>query len=165
MKSFRRICCFCFLLPHFIVPSDAIDTLALNETLADGKTIISSGGTFELGFYSPDTSSKNRYLGIWYKQVSPVVVVWIANRDVPVNGTNGLLKVTDQAKLTIFNGEGTTIWSTNSTRLVQKPVAQLLDSGNLVVKDAADANPENYLWQSFDHPTDTIIYCLGLCFL
>ncbi|XP_027151637.1 G-type lectin S-receptor-like serine/threonine-protein kinase At4g27290 [Coffea eugenioides] len=157
MKSFHRICCFCFLLPHFIVLSDATDTLALNETLADGKTIISSGGTFELGFYSPDSSSNNRYVGIWYKQVSPVVVVWIANRDVPVNGTNGLLKVTDQSKLTIFNGEGTAIWSTNSTRLVQKPVAQLLDSGNLVVKDAADANPANYLWQSFDHPTDTLL--------
>ena len=40
---------------------------------------------------------------------------------------------------------------------MQKPVAQLLDSGNLVVKDAADANPANYLWQSFDHPTDTLL--------
>ncbi|XP_019229501.1 PREDICTED: G-type lectin S-receptor-like serine/threonine-protein kinase At4g27290 isoform X2 [Nicotiana attenuata] len=37
---------------------------------------------------------------------------------------------------------------------VQNPVAQLLDSGNLVVKEAGGGN---FLWQSFDHPTDTLL--------
>ncbi|KAJ8537839.1 hypothetical protein K7X08_014379 [Anisodus acutangulus] len=35
--------------------------------------------------------------------------------------------------------------------------AMLLDSGNLVVKDANDDNPENFLWQSFSFPTDTFL--------
>lgn len=39
----------------------------------------------------------------------------------------------------------------------QNPVAVLLDSGNLVVKDANDDNPENFLWQSFNFPTDTLL--------
>nr|GMC54414.1 G-type lectin S-receptor-like serine/threonine-protein kinase At4g27290 [Ipomoea batatas] len=34
---------------------------------------------------------------------------------------------------------------------------QLLDSGNLVVRDAGDENPENFFWQSFDYPTDTYL--------
>nr|XP_027095571.1 G-type lectin S-receptor-like serine/threonine-protein kinase At4g27290 [Coffea arabica] len=156
MKSLHKFCCFCFLLPPFIL-SDATDTITVNEPLADGKTIISSGGTFELGFFSPDVNSRSRYLGIWYKKVAKSAVVWIANRDVAMNDTDGLLKMTDQAKLTLVKSRDTAIWSTNATRLVRNPVAQLLDSGNLVVKDAADDNPENYLWQSYDYPTDTIL--------
>ncbi|MBA0705546.1 hypothetical protein Golax_017733, partial [Gossypium laxum] len=33
----------------------------------------------------------------------------------------------------------------------------LLDSGNLVVRDGKDSKPENYLWQSFDYPSDTML--------
>lgn len=156
MKSLHIFFCSCFLSSLFIV-SDASDTITTNQTLADGQTIISSGGTFELGFFSPYDNSKNRHLGIWYKKVSQMTVVWFANRDAPLNDTNGLLKMTEEAKLTLVNSESTSIWSTNATRLIKNPVAQLLDSGNLVVKDAADDNPENYLWQSYDHPTDTIL--------
>lgn len=44
------------------------------------------------------------------------------------------------------------IWSTNSTRsAVGNPVVQLLESGNLVLKD----DSASYIWQSFDYPTDT----------
>ena len=37
---------------------------------------------------------------------------------------------------------------------MKKPIAQLLDSGNLVVRDDSI---EDYLWQSFDYPTDTAL--------
>ena len=36
-------------------------------------------------------------------------------------------------------------------------VAQLLDSGNFVVRKENDPTPESYLWQSFDYPTDTLL--------
>ncbi|WMV59144.1 hypothetical protein MTR67_052529, partial [Solanum verrucosum] len=49
------------------------------------------------------------------------------------------------------------IWSSDSTRHGQNQVAQLLDSGNLVVRDAAEDKPQNYLWQSFDNPGDTTL--------
>uniref|UniRef100_A0A2N9EM72 Bulb-type lectin domain-containing protein n=1 Tax=Fagus sylvatica TaxID=28930 RepID=A0A2N9EM72_FAGSY len=35
------------------------------------------------------------------------------------------------------------------------PVAQLLESGNFVVREKANTNPESYIWQSFDFPSDT----------
>ncbi|KAM6576152.1 hypothetical protein CsatB_027989 [Cannabis sativa] len=38
-----------------------------------------------------------------------------------------------------------------------KPLVQLLENGNLVMRDENDENTENYLWESFDHPTDTIM--------
>ncbi|KAF9666863.1 hypothetical protein SADUNF_Sadunf16G0273000 [Salix dunnii] len=34
----------------------------------------------------------------------------------------------------------------------QNPVAQLLDSGNLVVREAGDTNEDDYLWESFGYP-------------
>ncbi|WMV33259.1 hypothetical protein MTR67_026644 [Solanum verrucosum] len=49
------------------------------------------------------------------------------------------------------------IWSSDSTRHGQNQVAQLLDSGNLVVRDAAEDKPQNYLWQSFDNPGETTL--------
>ncbi|KAA8547444.1 hypothetical protein F0562_003692 [Nyssa sinensis] len=41
-------------------------------------------------------------------------------------------------------------------------VAQLLDSGNLMVRDANDDNPKNFMWQSFDYPSDTILLGMKL---
>ncbi|CAN4079369.1 unnamed protein product [Withania somnifera] len=46
------------------------------------------------------------------------------------------------------------MWSSNATRRVKNPIAQLLDSGNLVVRDATE---NYYLWQSFDYLSDTLL--------
>ncbi|RVW37239.1 G-type lectin S-receptor-like serine/threonine-protein kinase [Vitis vinifera] len=35
--------------------------------------------------------------------------------------------------------------------------AQLLDSGNLIMRNGNDSDPENSLWQSFDYPCDTLL--------
>ncbi|KAL8506047.1 hypothetical protein ACS0TY_017054 [Phlomoides rotata] len=119
--------------------------------------LVSSGGIFELGFFSPENSNY-RYVGIWYKKIPVRTVVWIANRDNPLKDASGVLKVEETGILALLNATGgAMIWSTNASTTVQTPVAQLLDSGNLVVKDANDDNPENFLWQSFDHPTDTLL--------
>ncbi|RVW68937.1 G-type lectin S-receptor-like serine/threonine-protein kinase SD1-1 [Vitis vinifera] len=48
----------------------------------DPSVKISSGQSFELGFFSPG-KSENRCLGIWYKS-TPETVVWVANRDDPI---------------------------------------------------------------------------------
>ncbi|XP_006356822.1 G-type lectin S-receptor-like serine/threonine-protein kinase At4g27290 isoform X1 [Solanum tuberosum] len=137
--------------------STTTDLISTNQFIIDGETIISSGGTFELGFFTP-SGSINRYIGIWYKQILPHVqtVVWVANRENPLNNTSSVvLKVSRPGILSLLNDKNETIWSTNTSRSVQNPVAVLLDSGNLVVKEANDNSPEDFLWQSFHFPTDT----------
>nr|GMD96446.1 G-type lectin S-receptor-like serine/threonine-protein kinase At4g27290 [Ipomoea batatas] len=137
--------------------SFARDTISSTQFLKDGDTIVSSGGIFEMGFFSP-ANSQNRYVGIWYKQIPYCTVVWVANRDTPITNTSSVvLKITNPAGwLALVDGnDNANIWHTSASRLVPNPVAKLLDSGNLVVIDANDDNPENFLWQSFDHPTDT----------
>nr|XP_016454780.1 PREDICTED: G-type lectin S-receptor-like serine/threonine-protein kinase At4g27290 [Nicotiana tabacum] len=110
-----------------------------------------------MGFFSPSGSSK-RYIGIWYKQILPHMqtVVWVANREKPLTNTSSVvLKVTKPGILALLNDRNETIWSTNTSQSVQNPVAQLLGSGNLVVRDANDGIPDHFLWQSFSFPTDT----------
>ncbi|KAL7123319.1 hypothetical protein ACP275_01G099100 [Erythranthe tilingii] len=134
--------------------SDAVDVINSTHVITDGDTLISSGGSFELGFFSP-VDSKNRYVGIWFKNISAFTVVWVANRNNPLTNSSGAsLIVTQPGILALVNGSDTIIWSTNSSRVARNPFVKLLDSGNLVVKEG---NDDDYLWQSFDYPTDTIL--------
>ncbi|KAL2476169.1 G-type lectin S-receptor-like serine/threonine-protein kinase [Abeliophyllum distichum] len=137
--------------------SNATDTITTTKILRDGETMVSSDGSFELGFFSPE-NSKNRYVGMWYKKITVATVVWVANREVPLTNKSGVLKVVDPGLLVLLNDtNGGIIWSSNTSRHVKTPVAKLLDSGNLVVKDANDDDPGNFLWESFNYPTDTLL--------
>ncbi|KAL8064484.1 hypothetical protein ABFX02_01G094200 [Erythranthe guttata] len=137
--------------------SDAVDVINSTHVITDGgDTLISSGGTFELGFFSPG-SSKNRYVGIWFKNISAFTVVWVANRNNPLtNSSTASLIVTQPGILALVNGSNKIIWSTNTSRVARNAFVKLLDSGNLVVKEGND-NDDDYLWQSFDYPTNTIL--------
>ncbi|KAL3503320.1 hypothetical protein ACH5RR_037769, partial [Cinchona calisaya] len=132
------------------------DTLTATQFIKDGETIISAGGSFELGFFSPSLST-NRYVGIWYKKISIPTVVWVANREVPLTSTSGVLEVIKPGLLVLRNDTNNTIWSSNSSTSVPNPVLQLLETGNLVVKDGNQEDPEMFQWQSFDYPTDTFL--------
>ncbi|KAF3643960.1 G-type lectin S-receptor-like serine/threonine-protein kinase [Capsicum annuum] len=149
-----------FLLSFYsFIPkiSSTTNVITTSQFITDGETVVSSGGNFEMGFFSPNGTT-NRYIGIWYKKILAHVqtIVWVANRDKPLTNTSSVvLKVTRPGILALLNDKNESIWSTNTSRSVQNPVAMLLDSGNLVVKGANDGNAENFLWQSFDFPTDT----------
>ncbi|KAK9057005.1 hypothetical protein SSX86_024371 [Deinandra increscens subsp. villosa] len=128
-----------------------LDTISDSSFLTDGDTLVSATGIFELGFFQPG-SAENRYLGMWYKQISVRTVVWVANRNDPLPGASPLvLKITDEGLLGIFDNISM-IWSSNTTTS-GNATARLRDNGNLVVID----KNENVLWQSFDYPTDTLL--------
>ncbi|KAL7175487.1 hypothetical protein ACSBR2_029146 [Camellia fascicularis] len=138
-----------------LIISKAVDTITKTQSIAGNNTIVSSGGSFEMGFFRPG-NSRNQYLGIWYKKISlkSKTVVWVANREIPLINSSGVLTIINPGILALVNGTGTVIWSVNVTESTQNPIAQLMDTGNLVVKDANDKS-ENFLWQSFDYPCDT----------
>ncbi|KAK1421238.1 hypothetical protein QVD17_23423 [Tagetes erecta] len=138
------------LLISLLIPCSAVDTIAPNQGIKDGgDTIVSAAENFKLGFFSPG-SSKSRYIGIWYNKISPFTVVWVANRETPLNDTSGELRVS-QGGLQLLNRNNTVIWATNSSGSVSL-VAQLLDTGNLVLRDHGIS-----IWQSFDYPGDTLL--------
>ncbi|XP_077220341.1 receptor-like serine/threonine-protein kinase SD1-8 [Tasmannia lanceolata] len=146
---------FLTLLFSLLKVSISNDIITLTQSISDNQTLISAGETFQLGFFSPG-SPRNRYLGLWYKKDSTQTVVWVANRENPIVNSSAVFKIGDQGNLVILDGTESVIWSANHTT-ANNPVVQLLDTGNLVLREEGDDNPQNFLWQSFDYPSDTLL--------
>ncbi|XP_031398550.1 G-type lectin S-receptor-like serine/threonine-protein kinase At1g11330 [Punica granatum] len=129
------------------------DSISRTEFIRDLESIISNGGTFKLGFFSPPNSSE-RYVGIWYNDVPSSPVIWVANQNRSINDSSGILKLSDDGNLVVQNGQNETLWSSDvSTAGVNSTSAQILDSGNLVLRGAQ----LNTLWQSFEIPSDSFL--------
>ncbi|KAH6778380.1 hypothetical protein C2S51_009692 [Perilla frutescens var. frutescens] len=142
--------------------SGQTDIINADQTIRDGETLVSSFGKFALGFFSP-RNSNNRYVGMWFNNITEITIVWVANRESPITDNAGVLKLIHPGILILLNGTNGTVWASNATATApQNPVAQLLDTGNLVVRDGGDDSPENFLWQSFEHPTDTYLPGMNL---
>ncbi|KAK8985738.1 hypothetical protein V6N11_068977 [Hibiscus sabdariffa] len=139
--------------------SFAADMIAPGQSISDGETLVSSSQRFELGFFSP-RNSKNRFLGIWFWNTTRTVV-WVANRNRPIADENGVLTIDRDGNLILVDRTNTSVWSSNVSRKAEGLVAQLLDSGNFVVKDNRmmqhQESDEAYLWQSFDYLSDTLL--------
>ncbi|KAK1391216.1 Receptor-like serine/threonine-protein kinase [Heracleum sosnowskyi] len=145
----------CSCLLSIITFSSAADSIAAAQTLSDGQTIVSARGEFEMGFFSTKGNPKNRFFGVWYKKISNGTIIWVANRESPISNTSGVVKVSSRGIVVSINQSTDSIWTSNSSRSVKNPVAQLLDTGNLVFRDANEQ--QNFAWQSFDHPVDNFL--------
>ncbi|XP_056159712.1 G-type lectin S-receptor-like serine/threonine-protein kinase RKS1 [Syzygium oleosum] len=89
-------------------------------------------------------------------------VVWVANRENPVNDTSGVVAFDHYGNLVIReNNRSFPILSVNvsSMTLNNSTTAQLLDSGNLVLNHGLS---KVVIWQSFDYPTDTFLPSMKL---
>uniref|UniRef100_A0ACD5VNQ7 Uncharacterized protein n=1 Tax=Avena sativa TaxID=4498 RepID=A0ACD5VNQ7_AVESA len=138
------------------------DTVSAGRPLSGGDArLVSNNGKFSLGFFQARAGS-DWYLGIWFSAVPDLTTVWVANAANPVMdgaASPDLAISADGGDLTVFNrADGTITWSTNysSEGRTTNATAVILNSGNLVLLDSSDQQPR-ILWQSFDHPTDTLI--------
>ncbi|KQJ91370.1 hypothetical protein BRADI_4g37220v3 [Brachypodium distachyon] len=150
------VVCFFFLSPRPC--AGAGDELVAGELLAPGKPLVSDGGAFALGFFSPSISTPDRqYLGIWYNSIPVNTVVWVANRETPItNGTSAprLALDNDSSNLVLSDADGRAVWTTGmASGSPPAALAVLTNAGNLVLRSANGTA----LWQSFDHPADTFL--------
>ncbi|KAI9123748.1 hypothetical protein K1719_005048 [Acacia pycnantha] len=157
MKLVNNIVLICLIsFSYYYLFCAASDAIIVGKPISDGEHLISKGKKFVLGFFSPSKSS-SRYVGIWYYNLSNQTVVWIANRDNPINDTSGVLSLITDGNLILHrNNSNFPIWSTNVSVTVSSTtvMAQLSDVGNLVL---IQNNSKAMFWQSFDHPTDTFL--------
>jgi len=138
--------CFCR------VDCYARDTLKQGDWITDnGTALVSSGGTFKLGFF---TSNHKRFVGIWYKQ-DQQTVVWVSNRDSPVVNATGTFGIADDGNFKISDTTGKEYWSTDKSSSTNRTL-KLMDSGNLVLSDDDDQLATS-LWESFRRPTHTFL--------
>ncbi|KAL7243992.1 hypothetical protein ACSBR1_016253 [Camellia fascicularis] len=143
-----------YYLSAFVLADDMLNQY---QQINGSGALVSARGDFKLGFFNT-SNSRSRYLGIWYNNIPVQTIVWVANRDRPLNDSSGGLKIGDDGNLILLDSGGIVAWSTGIQNISSKPtVAQLLDSGNLVLRSENGGSTESYIWQSFDHPSDTLI--------
>ncbi|XP_047149364.1 receptor-like serine/threonine-protein kinase SD1-8 [Vigna umbellata] len=157
LLTFFLLCFFTSFFTLFPTLSISTDTLTKSQSLQTNQTLLSPSAIFEFGFFSYTNSTW--YLAIWYKTIhhTDKTVVWVANRDTPLQNSNAFLKIDDKGNLIIVNQSQKPVWSSNHTTPIINPVLQLLDSGNLVLREENENDPTRFLWQSFDYPTDTLL--------
>ncbi|EEE68148.1 hypothetical protein OsJ_26255 [Oryza sativa Japonica Group] len=144
--------------------------LVPGKPISPGSTIISDDGTFALGFFSPSNPKKHYYVGIWYNNIPKFTVVWVANRAAPITvPSSAVFTLTRSSNLTLSDGNGHVLWTTmaKSRISISSPrntknistEAMLDNTGNLILRSLAD---NAIIWQSFDHPTDTLLPGMNL---
>lgn len=143
-----------FLLIFFLFHFHRSSSLPLSVENPEDDVIVSSPkGTFTAGF-SP--VGENAYcFAIWFStQATTKTVVWMANRDQPVNGKRSTLSLLKTGNLVLTDAGQFDVWSTNT--LSSKTLElHLFDTGNLVLRE--QSNQSAVLWQSFGFPTDTLL--------
>ncbi|XP_022893868.1 G-type lectin S-receptor-like serine/threonine-protein kinase At2g19130 [Olea europaea var. sylvestris] len=115
--------CFSINIHH----SQGADSVTANQPLSGSQTIVSSGNIFELGFFTRGTSS-SYYIGIWYKNVTPMTIVWVGNRETPISDMNSVeFKILD-GNLMLMDESQISIWSTNVNLTTSNSLVATLDT-------------------------------------
>ncbi|KAJ0243240.1 PAN/Apple domain-containing protein [Hirschfeldia incana] len=162
--SFRHILFLSFFLLKYGYSGDILRRGDRWVTTVKGGTLVSSRGTFEAGFFR-FPGKESWFIGIWYKNLGERTYVWVGNRKEPLHSSNGTLEIDDDDQLVIrdrYSNAAVVVSTTRSERRESNSssttaVAQLLENGNLVLKDPNNDNPEDFFWESFSEPTDTIL--------
>ncbi|GJX87997.1 G-type lectin S-receptor-like serine/threonine-protein kinase [Tanacetum coccineum] len=164
--------CFWLFAAIYIYTSNAssITSIATSKShtsishLPEGETLVSPNQRFELGFFCPSNPCKDvKFVGIWYKNISPLTIVWVANRRRPIQRpSSGVhILVNDSGVLSIQDSSKRIIWRIllkgYAPTTSRKPFMQLLNSGNFVVQDCDNSSCGEYIWESFNHPGDTLL--------
>jgi hypothetical protein len=141
------------LFYFFLKFCSATDTITAAQFITDPESVVSNGGDFKLGFFSP-ANSTDRYVGIWYAQISVPTVIWVANRDKPLKNSSGILTISEDGNLVVLDGQKKVLWSSYLSSSVVNSSAKLLDSGNLILQVNT---ARTIIWESFQHPSDTFL--------
>ncbi|KAH7523673.1 hypothetical protein FEM48_Zijuj06G0036800 [Ziziphus jujuba var. spinosa] len=129
------------------------DTLRQGSSLSvekpDHDVLVSPNGVFSAGFSSV---GDNAFCFAIRLMKSPGTIVWMANRDQPVNGISSKLSLLKDGNLVLLDVGLITLWSTETTSSSSVHL-QLHNNGNLVLHNATGDS----LWESFNSPTDTLL--------
>ncbi|GFZ08355.1 hypothetical protein Acr_20g0001630 [Actinidia rufa] len=114
----------------------------------DGLFLLSNSSSFAFGFITTPKDVTWFLLSIIH--MSSLKVVWCANRASPVRNSDDF--VFDDSGNAYLQSGTTTVWSSDTAGKGVSAM-ELLDSGNLVLR----GNDSSIIWQSFSHPTDTLL--------
>lgn len=138
-------------------------SLATVSTLHQGSSLsvdnptdvlVSPNKEFSAGFFHVGDNAFA--FAIWHSlpacsgDCSPV---WMANREIPVNGKRSQLSLQHNGDLILKDAGASIVWSSNTAPQSSPVKLRLSDTGNLFLSNDSD----RVVWQSFDWPTDTLL--------
>lgn len=150
-----------FIATHFSLAgagAGVVENSSTIDIIKDGHQLVSANKKFALGFFSFNNSTTRRYVGIWYNEIPELTLVWIANRNQPVNDTSAMLALDRRhGNVVVYSPNQTiSLWSTNNS-ITQSPndmSVELRDTGNLAV---VQRQTGRVIWQSFDYPSNVLL--------
>ncbi|XP_038717282.1 G-type lectin S-receptor-like serine/threonine-protein kinase LECRK3 [Tripterygium wilfordii] len=136
-----------------LAPSFSMANITLTSSLtaaADEKSQWPSpSGEFSFGFRQ--LNNTNLFLlAVWFNKIPDRTIVWRANGDKPVPA-GSTVELTNSG-LVLRDPQGQTKWDTKPANTTVSS-ASMLDTGNFVLA----GNNNDYVWESFKYPTDTIL--------
>ncbi|XP_020420768.1 G-type lectin S-receptor-like serine/threonine-protein kinase B120 isoform X2 [Prunus persica] len=142
-------CLACLLALAFV----AAEAQQMQSNISQGSSLtttnstwLSRSGLYAFGFYR---QGDGYAVGIFLAGIPQKTVVWTANRDDPPVSNNATLLFTgDGLALPTAEGQNYLVKSSGSASY-----ASMLNSGNFVLYNSG----REIVWQSFDHPTDTLL--------
>nr|KYP32950.1 putative LRR receptor-like serine/threonine-protein kinase At5g45780 family [Cajanus cajan] len=133
----------------------AFANVALNSSLStnDKDAWRSPSGEFAFGFRQLNNDTKLFMLAIWYPMIPEETVVWSAKAGdtLATAPTGSRVQITSQG-LSLTTPQGDSLWTSNSDVVVSE--GAMLDTGNFVL---LNGNSFDYVWESFQNPTDTLL--------
>ncbi|XP_074283867.1 G-type lectin S-receptor-like serine/threonine-protein kinase LECRK3 [Silene latifolia] len=120
----------------------------------NSTSVVSPSGDFAFGFHQAPNNTDLYLLSVWYAAI-PDTIVWCANGGKPVP-QGSTLNLTVSEGLVLSNPQGTVLWSTTNALSGDGAVSYgfMNDTGNFALISSVNAAP---LWQTFEHPTDTLL--------
>jgi hypothetical protein len=117
-------------------------------SLTPKSNVLSPSGLYAFGFYE---QGDGYAVDIFLAGLPQKTVVWTANRDSHPLPADTKLDFTTDGRLVLQSAQGV---ETRLNIVSEGAIsASMLDSGNFVLHGSADQT----LWQSFDHPSDTLL--------
>ncbi|GLT82303.1 hypothetical protein SLE2022_006950 [Rubroshorea leprosula] len=146
------------LILLFLLPVCVLAQTSQNITLGTSLTAAldindswkSPSGDFAFGFQQIEAGMF--LLAIWFDKIPEKTIIWSAN------GTNlvqprSKIQLTTDGQFTLNDDQGKQVWAANLAGSGTVSYAAMLDSGNFVLA----SQDSTTLWESFDHPTDTML--------
>ncbi|XP_027331527.1 G-type lectin S-receptor-like serine/threonine-protein kinase SD2-5 [Abrus precatorius] len=120
----------------------------MNWVDRNGLFLVSYKGEFGFGFVTTENDYTLFLLAIFHMNSNKVV--WVANRANPVSNSDKF--VFDEKGNVFLQKGGRVVWSTDTSGK-GVTLVELQDTGNLVLV----GSDSRVIWQSFSHPTDTLL--------
>ncbi|KAJ6340533.1 hypothetical protein OIU77_008322 [Salix suchowensis] len=112
---------------------------------------VSDNGTFAFGLTPAANAGDQFQVAIWFADLpGDRTIVWSANRNSLVN-KNAFLELDTTGNLVLIDGERT-VWMSNTSG-AGITSASMEETGNFILH----TNNNHSVWQSFEHPSDTLL--------